>query len=144
MLEYLIGRENGPKGMTATTRADVANVVTSALDDGVSVDELAGRLKGLFEETYRSRSVTIARTESMVAYNSASTVGYQESGVVQYVELLDSPTHTEHYGASDGLSCAERNHTIVPLDRVQRHIEAEHPRGSLVVVPVLSQPLGTP
>lgn len=144
MLAYLIGRDQGPTGMTATTRADVAKIVTSALDEGVTIDDLAGRLKGLFEETYRGRSVTIARTESQVAYNSASTLGYQESGVVGAVELLDNPAHTDSYNASDGLTCAERDGLIVPLDRVQRHIEAEHPNGSLTVVPVLSKPLGAP
>jgi hypothetical protein len=142
LLDFLASREDGPVGMTRTTREDVAGVVGDALEEGASLDELARRLTGLFEETYRGRAETIARTESQVAYNLASAVGYAESGVVSMAELADNPNHTEGYNASDGLTCAERDGLIVPLDRVPRHVAAEHPNGSLAVLPVLSRPLG--
>ncbi len=129
-------------GINQTTIDDVRRVVGSALDEGVTVQDLGGRLKGLFEETYRNRSLTVARTESQVAYNLAQVLGYAESGAVPFAELADNPDHIEGYGASDGLSCADRNGLIVSLDRAPRHIEAEHPNGSLGVLPVLSRPLG--
>ena len=68
--------------------------------------------------------------------------GYRESGVVDRVQLLDNPNHTDAYGASDGLTCAERDGLIVDLAAVERHIAAEHPNGSLVVTPMLATPLG--
>jgi hypothetical protein len=124
-------------GISAQTRADVAGVVSDALTEGVDLPELSRRLTGLFEESYRNRAMTVARTESQVAFNSASTVGYRESGLVDRVELHDNPEHTDDYGASDGLSCAERNGLIVPIDQASTHIEAEHPNGSLSLAPVL-------
>jgi HK97 family phage portal protein len=128
-------------GINATTKADISRIVTESLLDGVSMPELSGRLTGLFEETYAGRSMTIARTESQVAYNQASTLAYQESGVVEQAELLDNPDHDEDYGAADGLSCAERNGLIVDLADVDLHVMAEHPNGTLAVAPYLA-PIG--
>jgi len=78
----------------------------------------------------------------MNSYNKASVLGYAESGVVDQVELADNPDHTDDYGASDGLTCAERDGLVVDLSAVQTNIEAEHPNGSLAVIPLLSKPLG--
>lgn len=123
-------------GITAETRADVARVVTDGLTEGISVDDLSKRLRGLFAETYKGRSLTIARTESQVSFNGASALGYAESGLVDRAQLLDNPAHDTDPG-SDGLTCAERNGLIVPLSDVGRHIEAEHPNGTLSIAPVL-------
>jgi HK97 family phage portal protein len=130
------------RGVNDTTRDDVQRIVTESLQEGVSLQELGERLTGLFEETYKGRSQTVARTESMVAYNSASAVTYAETGVVDDVELVDNPEHTESYDASDGLTCAERDGLVVALADVGRHIDAEHPNGSLSILPILSTPLG--
>ena len=54
----------------------------------------------------------------------------------------NGPDHDEDYGASDGLSCAERNGLIVPLGAVDIHIAAEHPNGTLAIAPVLTTALG--
>jgi hypothetical protein len=75
-----------------------------------------------------------------VAMNTASTMAYQSSGVVTHALLHDNPAHTESYGASDGLSCADRNQLIVPLSLVSRHIAAEHPRGTLAVSAYIAPP----
>lgn len=139
VLDQLAGRV---VGINDTTRQDVQRIVGDALNEGVSLDDLGKRLTGLFEESYRSRAYTVGRTESQVAYNSASVAGYRETGVVGMAELADSSTHCEDYGASDGLSCCDRNGLLVELDNVERHIAAEHPNGSLAVLPVLSTPLG--
>jgi hypothetical protein len=125
-----------------TTRQAIAQVVNDSLAEGVSIPQLSERLEGLYDETYAGRSTTIARTESQVAYNMAQVRGYNESGLINEAELLDNPAHTEDPG-SDGLTCAQRNGLIVPLDEVQLHIAAEHPNGSLAVAPVLATPLGS-
>jgi HK97 family phage portal protein len=124
--------------ISATTRTDIARVVAQALDEGISLAELEQRLFGLFDETYSRRSMTIARTESMLAYNRASLYGYMQSGQVQQVELWDNPDHTEAYGASDGLTCAQRDGLIVELGNTEQHIYAEHPNGSLAVAPIVT------
>lgn len=129
-------------GIDATTRADVQRVISDALDEGVTMGDLEIRLTGLFDETYQGRSRTIARTETMYAYNQGSVLAYQDSGVVGYVECMDNKRHTEHYGASDGLSCAERDGTIWPLDQASIPLNGEHPNGTLALAPVLSVKLG--
>jgi HK97 family phage portal protein len=126
-------------GISATTRDDVARVVGAALDEGVTMEDLAERLKGLFGETYKSRSLTVARTESMVAYSAGSTAAYRDSGVVSMVEIADNPAHTDDYGAADGLSCASRDGIVVALDRAMFHIGADHPRGSAAIIPLIDE-----
>ncbi|MCB1512451.1 MAG: phage portal protein, partial [Hyphomicrobiaceae bacterium] len=116
-------------GINATTQADIERVVKQALDDGVSIDELASRLEGMYEESYKGRSTTIARTESQVAYNEASVLNYKAMGVT-HVELRDNPAHTTDPG-SDGLTCSQRHGLVVPIDQVSQHVYAEHPNGSL-------------
>lgn len=128
--------------ITETTRTALDTLVRDSLTEGVDMPTLAERIRGMVDETWKSRSMTIARTESQVAYNAASTESYRESGLVSMVELADNPAHTESYGASDGLSCAERDGLIVALDKVAFHSEAEHPNGSLAVIPVLDTPIG--
>jgi HK97 family phage portal protein len=142
-----VGRILGSLGqrivdITDTTRSDVQRVIGDSLNEGVTLSDLGDRLSNLFVETYSSRADTVGRTESMIGYNKASVLGYQESGVVGSAELVDNPDHTEDYGASDGLTCATRDGIIVSLDSVDDHIEAEHPNGSLAVIPVLSTALG--
>lgn len=129
-------------GISETTRSDVQQVVAEALDEGVTINELSDRLSGLFEETYHGRATTVARTESQVAYNRANVLGYQESGQIAYAELLDNANHGDYEGDGDGLTCAQRDGMIVPLEQAQLHIEGTHPNCILAMAPVLSSPLG--
>lgn len=124
-------------GINATTQADVSRVVTEGLANGLSTKDIAANLNGMFRETYRNRALTIARTESQAAYNLSAAEGYKESGVVQAAQLFDNPDHPEDYGASDGLSCAERDGLVVDLDAIPLHVAAEHPNGSLAVSPIV-------
>lgn len=129
-------------GISETTRLDVSRTVTEALEEGVTLAQLEARLTGLFEETYKSRAMTVSRTESQTAFNRASTLGYEESGLVAFVEMLDNPLHGDYDGDGDGLTCAQRNEMIVPLGQAQIHIEGTHPNCVLALAPVLVTPLG--
>lgn len=129
-------------GINDTTRTELQQTISDALSEGVSLNDLSDRIKGQFDGYSNARAMTTARSESQVAYNKASVLGYQESGVVGRAELVDNPDHTEDYGATDGLTCATRDGIIVSLDSVDDHIDAEHPNGSLAVIPVLSTALG--
>jgi hypothetical protein len=87
--------------------------------------------------------MTVASTESQVAYNRANVLGYAESGQIAYVELFDNPNHGDYAGDGDGLTCAQRDGMIVPLEEAQTHIEGTHPNCILAVAPVLTSPLGS-
>jgi HK97 family phage portal protein len=143
VMNEIAQRPNGIKGINDTTRQDVQEVVTEALDEGVTMQELSDRLTGLFEETYQGRAMTVARSESQVAYNRANVLGYAESGQIAYVELFDNPNHSDYAGDGDGLTCAQRDGMIVPLEDAQVHIEGTHPNCILAVAPVLTSPLGS-
>lgn len=131
-------------GINETTRNDVRRVITDGIEAGLNHKQLADELEGLYAETYRGRSLTIARTESQVAYNLGTADAYKASGVVMAMILHDNPKHAEDYGALDGMSCAQRNGVITNVDAVQRHIYAEHPNGQLAASPLLVRPLGSP
>lgn len=129
-------------GINATTRADIEAIVKAEMLEGTSPAKLGNAILDLFDQTYTNRHLTIARTESMVAYGDASQLAYEASGVVSQVEILDNASHTEGYdGAEDGLTCARRNHLVVPLDRGSFHIRSDHPNGSAAMIPVID-PLG--
>ena len=129
-------------GINDQTRADIRRIVTDSIAEGTSVQNIADRLYGLYTETYKNRSMTIARTESQVAYNLSQADAYRQSGSVYAMQLFDNPDHTDDYGATDGLSCAERNGLITDVDKVGTHIFAEHPNGTLAAAPLLVKPLG--
>ena len=124
-------------GIADESRTQIQDIVTNGLNEGKSLDEIAAQLQTTFDGWSESRALTIARTESQVSYNRASAAGYRESGVVDRAELLDNPDHDADPG-SDGLTCAQRNGLVVALDDVDKHIDAEHPRGTLAIAPVLT------
>lgn len=127
-------------GINLSTRIDIEDRLTDLMGKGTTPQEMAESITGLFDETYANRSLTIARTESMMGYGTASMLAYEASGVVQRAQLMDNPKHDTDPG-SDGLTCAERNGLVVPLHAVQRHLSAEHPNGTLSIAPVIA-PLG--
>jgi HK97 family phage portal protein len=129
-------------GISDTTRQDVQQVVTESLDEGVTMQELASRLEDLFTDSYRGRAMTVARSESQVAFNRGNVLALQETGQIAYVELLDNENHGDYDGDGDGLTCAQRAGMIVPLEEAQVHIEGTHPNCILAIAPVLSSPLG--
>lgn len=129
-------------GINETTRQDVERIVREQLLKGTTIDALAGELEGLFDETYKNRHVTVARTESMYAYGDASALAYQESGMVQEVVIYDNPAHTASYkGAADGLTCAQRNQLVAPVARGPFHIRSDHPNGQAAMAAIVT-PLG--
>lgn len=121
-------------GINETTRQDVVRTITNGQAEGMNLQQISDSIRDLFEQSYKSRAETVARTETQVSYNLASKLAYQESGVVDQVELSDNPDHVEGYGASDGLTCAERHGLVVPVGDIDRHSYAEHPNGSLAVI----------
>lgn len=122
--------------ITDESRAQIQDVVTRALDDGKTLDELTADLRAKFDGWTDHRARTVSRTESMLSYNLATLTGTAESGVCDRMQFFDNPDHDTDPG-SDGLTCAQRNGLVVPLAEAQRHIEAEHPNGTLASAGVL-------
>lgn len=123
--------------ITQVTRDTIAQLVSDGLTAGKTITAIADEIKAstLFNQVRANR---IARTESMVSYGEASVLAYRESGVVDRAQIFDNANHTDSYGASDGLTCAERDGIVVPLDEAMDHIYADHPNGSACAAPVLT------
>jgi hypothetical protein len=85
-------------------------------------------IEGLYAETYRNRSETIARTELQHAQNEASLNRYAATGLVDSVRIID--------GDEWDAPCAARNGTVVPISE---HPQLNHPNCTMVVVPVLRE-----
>jgi hypothetical protein len=123
--------------INAETRQAIETVVRESLIEGTTIDDLAQNLRDLFNETYANRHATVARTESQIAYNLASQKAYQVSGVVEEVMMHDG-ADCEAKAGSDGLTCPERDGMIVPVNSMGRHIDGEHPNGTLAFSPVVT------
>lgn len=76
------------RGVTDTTKDQIASLVGRQADEGWSNDELARNIRQLGVDMSRSRSVTIARTESASGYSQGSLASYHASGVVSGVTWL--------------------------------------------------------
>jgi HK97 family phage portal protein len=124
------------------TRADIIERIARGQQEGLSLSGIADSIRDLFDITYANRHQVVARSETQASYNLASQLGYQESGVVEEAEMVDNPDHDEDYGASDGLTCAQRDGLVVNIGDMDRHVDAEHPNGSLAFIPILSTSLG--
>lgn len=125
-----------------TTKRQVSQIIADSITEGLTPDKMVAAIDAKVEQTYTNRSLAIARTESQVAYNISTADAYKASGRVLAMTLHDNPNHTEPYGASDGLSCAQRNGLITDVDKASTHIYAEHPNGTLAAAPLLITPLG--
>lgn len=68
-------------------KKELQEILSKALDEGVGISEIKGRIQDHFE-TLRSgsegwRATRIARTEASFAYDQASAIGYKEIGVTR-------------------------------------------------------------
>lgn len=129
------------RDINETTRQAIETIVRESLIGGTTIPDLADALRDVVEETYAGRAEAIARTESQVAYNGASQAAYEASGVVSRVQMHDG-VDCESGPGSDGLTCPQRNGLVVNVADMQRHISAEHPRGTLAFSPILDTELG--
>lgn len=76
------------RGITQTTRDDLAVIIGRAASEGLSVPDVANLIREAFAFS-EQRAEVIARTETATAYNLASLRAYEESGLVDEVEVLD-------------------------------------------------------
>lgn len=86
--------------VTETTR-DVlqSQVLEQGVAAGESVDQLADRVRGTFETLSTSRARTIARTETVGAFNESSLITASRSGLLvgkRWLSTFDTRTRPEH------------------------------------------------
>lgn len=84
-------------------------------------------LAGLYEETWRNRSLTIARTEIQTAQILSAQDRYRASGLVDRMRIVDGDYDAE---------CAARNGRVVP---VGQNVDLLHPNCRATVIPVLRE-----
>ena len=108
------------EGLHRTTRNAVSRAIEVGVERGYSIQQVARGvpaegfpgINSLVEETYRNRSLTIARTEVMRAQNAASVGYYREQGI-QWMRAHDpdgDPNDT--YIGTDSRTCIERHNLI--------------------------------
>ena len=71
------------RDITQTTRDAVGKTLADGIQVGESMKELADRVNGLYDGFGTVRALAIARTETILASNWATSEVYKESGVVQ-------------------------------------------------------------
>lgn len=119
-----------------TTEQAVWRVIDQAAAEDADAAETARRIGDTVSGWGTgARAVSVAQNEAVTAWNLASVSAYLAAGNVIGARLHDNPDHSTDPG-SDGLTCAGRNGLVVALDRVPRHIDGEHPNGTLTVTPV--------
>lgn len=129
----IIDNPNSNYSIEEATREMIRGDVTTAMEQGLSNDELASML----EENYafsEERALTIARTETAFADCQGNLVLYRESGVVTSKQWIVGD------GCCD--ECAEVNGEIVGLDeKFSNDVEAPpaHPNCRCDFIPVLSE-----
>ena len=114
-------------GISETTRQSIRDKLEAGERNGLSQKEIAASVKGLFEETYKSRVETIVATEIRTATLEAQGVVWHEAGI-RWVKLTDG---------TDDPCCSERNDTIVPTTDIPGLC---HPRCTLRAHPMIGEP----
>jgi hypothetical protein len=114
------------RNVPETTRESIRGWVKAGTEDGWSVDKIAKRIREDGQEISKSRSVTIARTESAVAYSGGAILAYREQGI-EKVEVLDGDEDAE---------CAEANGQVWTLDKAEEN-PIGHPNCTRAFSPVV-------
>lgn len=105
--DFVDARANQLSGqVTQTTYEAIQAQLAEGVAAGESIDDIADRIRGLFQQTYASRAETVARTEVISAYNGAAVLGASTlpADVVaaqEWIATRDGRTREEH-AAADG------------------------------------------
>lgn len=94
-----------------TTRQIIRDKLAEGVKAGESINQLADRIRGLYNEFYQGRSESIARTEVISASNLGSLAGATQLGLKldkEWISTYDDRTREAHKHA-DG--------QVVPLDK---------------------------
>jgi HK97 family phage portal protein len=107
VVEYITTRANQLAGQVSQTTYDaIVDQITDGVSAGESIDDLATRIRGVFSHADEVRSLMIARTEVISAYNGAAVAGAEalprDIVVAQeWIATRDGRTRDTH-AAADG------------------------------------------
>lgn len=76
------------ESVNTTTYEKLKNVIQEGIANNESIPKISERVRDVFEEADKSRSVTIARTETIRANNLGHLEGYKQSGIVHAKEWM--------------------------------------------------------
>lgn len=76
--------------ITDTTLEAIKNIVAEGIEDGTGTDAVAAEIGKYFEESQKYRADRIARSETILASNSATEEAWTQSGVVESKEWYTS------------------------------------------------------
>jgi SPP1 gp7 family putative phage head morphogenesis protein len=113
-------------GIDDTTVAALSDSLAEGATAGETVAQLADRVSAVFSDAIDTRAETIARTETIQAYGSASIQSYREAGV-----------QVQMYDGSGDPECAAVNGMIVSPDEADALMASEHPNGTRGCAPVV-------
>lgn len=88
--------------VNATTIEQLREVLSSGIDNGMSIDELAEEIKRVFADISEGRAQLIARTETTEAVNAGGLEAARQSGVVAgkvWLSALDPRVRDSHLSA---------------------------------------------
>lgn len=127
------GTRMGLVDLAADAKDELLQVLAEARENGYAADKLAREIRsrvpaGPWKDA-KTRSKVIARTETKYAQNVSSIVAAAGSGAVA-VQIVDGqlPTSCE--------ICIERNGMIVSVSEAEMIAAAEHPNGTMSLVPL--------
>lgn len=87
------------KDVNQTTREAIRHAIDEALGEGETIDEIARRVKGVFEKASRFRAQMIARTETIGASNQGTLMAYKDAGIPlkkKWFAAMDERTRDSH------------------------------------------------
>jgi SPP1 gp7 family putative phage head morphogenesis protein len=113
-------------GIDATTVTALSDSLAEGATAGETMNQLADRVSAVFSDAIDNRAETIARTETIQAYGSASIQSYREAGV-----------QVQMYDGSGDPECAAVNGMIVSPDEADALMAAEHPNGTRGCAPLV-------
>lgn len=122
----LDGLAKAIRRVAATTQDEIRSLTGRAADEGWSSEELAKQIRAKGEIASRSRSLTIARTESGTAYNQGAVAAYRAGGIT-HVDVLDG---------DDDEPCASANGARWTLEEAEQN-PLGHPNCTRAFSPVV-------
>ena len=104
-------------GINATTRDRLATAIKVSLEEGEGVPLAAKRIKSFFNETYKGRAKTIARTEIIAANNEGALKGYERAGIekAEFYTSLDDRTCEECEPLHGNVYPVMEAHGLIPV-----------------------------
>ncbi len=120
-------------GMNEETASLLSQALEMGYASGESIDQIADRIKTVFEFNDDVRAQRIARTEILMASNQGMIEGYRQSGVVKKVEWLTARDEK----SADCPICGTMDGDIENIDEAPPLPASTHPNCRCVWLPVI-------